>query len=107
MMFAFSGLARYVASDERRVSSVIDRILDRNNELQFVRSKGLLERFAGALSAHRYSIAFRENEPTPLSEIWKRHHVYFRPQEEHAEEPWDSNFAILESATATWRLEKN
>ena len=82
--------------DEQKIVSVIDEVLDRSNEWEFGRSEGVLERFSGALSSQRYSIAYRESEPIPLSEIWKKHHLYFGLHEQSSEDFWNEKLGILE-----------
>ena len=71
-LFAFRGLWNYVSEDEEKVSTIVDIILDCNDELQFYRPEGQLERFAWALSSNKYSIAFREKHAISLAKIWER-----------------------------------
>ena len=87
-LLAFGGLVQYIASDKQRLDSVVHRILDQSNDLQFIRSGGLLSRFSVALSAQKYSIAFSESASVSLAQMWRSHAVYFPPQEEDSEESW-------------------
>ena len=70
---SFGGMADYISQDAKHLCSLVNTVLDRDNELVLYPKQNILLDFVMALSSQRYSIVFRERSNESLSRIWDRH----------------------------------
>ena len=70
---AFSGMWNYIEGNAKHMEEVIDRVLDRYNDIESSRTGNIIDAFVVALSLHRVLAAHRQSRPTSFMRMWDRH----------------------------------
>ena len=73
---SFGGMWDHVSHNEEHIRSVVDTVLDENNDFVVYSRRNVILEFARILSSQTYSIVFRERSRESLSRTWDRRLYY-------------------------------
>lgn len=75
-LFAFRGLWKYILLEEQRVTTVVDVLLDRDNDFRRYRQTNIIHALAEALSCHNYMLAHRVRSSNTFVNFLERYGLY-------------------------------